>query len=90
MRQGYEDAGLTREQLNSDPFLQFEAWFSEANDSEPIPKMSRFRKTTPFDTSQFAIAICIKRKDGSASVKSFFFKVMSTSDKIANPVLSGE
>ena len=37
MRQGYEDAGLTREQLNSDPFLQFEAWFSEANDSEPIP-----------------------------------------------------
>ena len=37
MRQGYEDAGLTREQLNSDPFLQFEAWFSEANNSEPIP-----------------------------------------------------
>ena len=37
MRQGYEDAGLTREQLNSDPFLQFEAWFSKANDSEPIP-----------------------------------------------------
>jgi len=37
MRQGYGDAGLTREQLNSDPFLQFEAWFSEANDSEPIP-----------------------------------------------------
>ncbi len=37
MRQGYQNEGLTKEQLNSDPFLQFEAWFSEANDSEPIP-----------------------------------------------------
>ena len=37
MRQGYEDAGLTKEQLSPDPFLQFEAWFSEANNSEPIP-----------------------------------------------------
>ena len=43
--------------------------------------MSRFRKTTPFDTSQFAIAIFNKRKDGSASVESFFFKGISTSDK---------
>ena len=37
MRQGYQNEGLTREQLSPDPFLQFEAWFSEANDSEPIP-----------------------------------------------------
>jgi len=37
IRQGYEDVGLTREQLNSDPVLQFEAWFKEANESEPIP-----------------------------------------------------
>ena len=37
IRQGYEDVGLTREQLNSDPVLQFEAWFKEANEAEPIP-----------------------------------------------------
>ena len=37
MRQGYAKGGLTKEQLNSNPFLQFEAWFEEANDAEPIP-----------------------------------------------------
>jgi len=37
IRQGYEDVGLTREQLNSDPCLQFEAWFKEADEVEPIP-----------------------------------------------------
>ena len=37
MRQGYENSGLTKEQLNSNPFLQFETWFSEANEAEPIP-----------------------------------------------------
>ena len=37
MRQGYEDGGLTSEQLNSDPFVQFEGWFNEANAAEPIP-----------------------------------------------------
>ena len=37
MRQGYQNEGLAKEQLSPDPFLQFEAWFSEANDSEPIP-----------------------------------------------------
>ena len=37
IRQGYEDIGLTKEQLNSDPVLQFEAWFKEANEAEPIP-----------------------------------------------------
>ena len=36
IRQGYEDVGLTREQLNLDPVLQFEAWFKEANEAEPI------------------------------------------------------
>lgn len=37
MRQGYENRGLTKKQLNTDPFLQFEAWFDEANTKEPIP-----------------------------------------------------
>ena len=37
MRQGYESGGLTKEQLNPDPFLQFEAWFEEASTVEPIP-----------------------------------------------------
>ena len=37
MRQGYENRGLTKKQLNADPFLQFEAWFDEANTKEPIP-----------------------------------------------------
>ena len=37
MRQGYQNEGLTKEQLSPDPFLQFEAWFKEANETEPIP-----------------------------------------------------
>ena len=37
MRQGYQNEGLTKEQLSPDPFLQFEAWFKEANEAEPIP-----------------------------------------------------
>ena len=37
MRQGYENRRLTKKQLNTDPFLQFEAWFDEANTKQPIP-----------------------------------------------------
>ena len=37
IRQSYEDVDLTREQLNSDPVLQFEVWLKEANEVEPIP-----------------------------------------------------
>ena len=37
MRQGYQNEGLTKEQLRTDPFLQFEAWFKEAKEAEPIP-----------------------------------------------------
>ena len=37
MRQGYQNEGLTKEQLNSNPFLQFETWFKDANEVEPIP-----------------------------------------------------
>ena len=37
MRQGYQNEGLTKEKLSPDPFLQFEAWFKEANEAEPIP-----------------------------------------------------
>ena len=37
MRQGYENGGLTKEQLNIDPFLQFEAWFEKAQTAESIP-----------------------------------------------------
>jgi pyridoxamine 5'-phosphate oxidase len=37
MRQGYQNEGLSKEELSPDPFLQFEAWFKEANEKEPIP-----------------------------------------------------
>ena len=37
IRQGYEDKGLDKEDLNADPFLQFEYWFEEAKEKEPIP-----------------------------------------------------
>ena len=37
MRQGYQNEGLSKEELSPDPFLQFEAWFKEANETEPIP-----------------------------------------------------
>ena len=37
MRHGYESSGLSKELLNIDPFLQFEAWFEEANTAEAIP-----------------------------------------------------
>ena len=37
MRQGYQNEGLSKEELSPDPFLQFESWFKEANETEPIP-----------------------------------------------------
>ena len=37
IRQGYEDKGLDKEDLNADPIIQFESWFKEAKKSEPIP-----------------------------------------------------
>ena len=37
IRQGYEDKGLDKEDLNADPFIQFESWFEKAKEKEPIP-----------------------------------------------------
>lgn len=37
IRQGYKNKGLHREDLNGDPIIQFESWFTEAKESEPIP-----------------------------------------------------
>ena len=37
MRQTYKDVCLDRDQLNSDPFNQFEIWFEEANKAESTP-----------------------------------------------------
>jgi len=37
MRQGYQNEGISKEELSPDPFLQFEAWFKEANETDPIP-----------------------------------------------------
>ena len=37
IRQGYEDKGLDKEDLNADPIIQFESWFEDAKKSEPIP-----------------------------------------------------
>ena len=37
IRQGYEDKGLDKEDLNTNPFLQFKSWFEEAKEEEPIP-----------------------------------------------------
>ena len=37
IRQGYDNEGLEKEDLNADPFIQFESWFKEAKKSEPIP-----------------------------------------------------
>ena len=37
IRQGYEDKGRDKEDLNADPIIQFESWFKEAKKSEPIP-----------------------------------------------------
>ena len=37
IRQGYMDKGLNKEDLNADPFIQFESWFEKAKEKEPIP-----------------------------------------------------
>ena len=37
IRQGYKDKGLDKEDLNTDPVIQFESWFEEAKKLEPIP-----------------------------------------------------
>jgi len=47
MRQGYRNEGLTKEQLSSDPFLQFEAWFEDANEAEPIPNAMSLATVRP-------------------------------------------
>ena len=37
MRQGYDNRSLKKDQLNSNPILQFELWFEEASRVETIP-----------------------------------------------------
>ena len=37
IRQGYKNKGLDKEDLNTDPYIQFESWFEEAKEEEPIP-----------------------------------------------------
>ena len=37
IRQGYKNKGLDKEDLNTDPYIQFESWFEEAKKAEPIP-----------------------------------------------------
>ena len=37
IRQEYEDKGLDKEDLNADPFLQFESWLEKAKEKESIP-----------------------------------------------------
>ena len=37
IRQGYKNMGLDKEDLNADPIIQFESWFEEAKEAEPIP-----------------------------------------------------
>ena len=37
IRQGYKNKGLDKEDLNADPFLQFESWLEEAKEKDPIP-----------------------------------------------------
>ena len=37
IRQGYKNMGLDKEDLNTDPVIQFESWFEEAKKLEPIP-----------------------------------------------------
>ena len=37
IRQGYKNKGLDKEDLNADPFIQFESWFEKAKEKEPIP-----------------------------------------------------
>ena len=44
MRQTYKDVSLDRDKLDSDPFNQFELWFGEADQGEPIPNLLVLRK----------------------------------------------
>ena len=37
IRQGYNNKGLDKEDLNADPFIKFESWFEKAKEKEPIP-----------------------------------------------------
>ena len=37
IRQGYKNKSLEKEDLNPDPFFQFEFWFEKAKEEEPIP-----------------------------------------------------
>ena len=37
IRQGYKNKGLDKKDLHTDPFVQFESWFEEAKEKDPIP-----------------------------------------------------
>jgi len=37
IRQGYNNSGLDKEDLHADPIVQFETWFEQVKEAEPIP-----------------------------------------------------
>ena len=37
IRQGYNNNGLDKEDLHADPIVQFETWFEQVKEAEPIP-----------------------------------------------------
>ena len=37
IRQGYNNNGLSKEDLHADPIVQFETWFEQVKEAEPIP-----------------------------------------------------
>ena len=59
MRQGYQNEGLTKEQLSPDPFLQFEAWFKEANEAEPIPNAMSLATRQSFRSTDDEDCFCL-------------------------------
>ena len=84
MRQGYQNEGLTKEQLSPDPFLQFEAWFKEANVAEPIPNAMSLATVNHSGTPTLR-TVLLKLFDGNGFVFFTNFKSRKAEHISENP-----
>jgi len=87
MRQGYRNEGLTREQLSTDPFLQFEAWFEQANEAEPIPNAMSLATVSPSGAPMIR-TVLLKLFDANGFVFFTNFKSRKAEQIAENPRVS--
>ena len=84
MRQGYRNEGLAKEQLSLDPFLQFETWFEDANEAEPIPNAMSLATVRPSGAPMIR-TVLLKLFDANGFVFFTNFKSRKAKQIVENP-----